>query len=87
MKSLRLSVVATALLLGACSAPSATEPAGLAPSFDEGPGMMGSGTITSQTQDGGNTLGSGNRTDGGTMDGGTEPTPTQRGVGTMGSGG
>ena len=87
MKSLRLSVFAAALLLGACSSPSPTDPAGLAPSFDEGPGMVGSGNFTGETQDGGGMLGSGTLTEDGPTDGGTEPDPTQRGVGTMGSGG
>jgi hypothetical protein len=91
MKSLRLSVLAAALVLGACSTPSPTDPAGLTPSFDEGPGMVGSGN--SQTQDGGGMLGSGN----GVSTGGstTESDPgstttssdtTQRGPGMMGSG-
>jgi hypothetical protein len=102
MKSLRLSALAVALVLGACSAPSPTDPAGLAPSFDEGPGMMGSGTITSETRDGGGMIGSGNFTseteDGGNTLGsgngaGTggdtttdSDTTTQRGPGMVGSG-
>lgn len=71
MKPLRLSALAAALALAACSAP--TDPALLdsaSPSFDEGPGMVGSGT-----KDGGGMLGSGTNS----MEDG--------GVGTMGSGG
>lgn len=71
MKSLRLSALAAALVLGACSSPAPTDPTRLnaGAKFDEGPGMMGSGHVTSQTEDGGNMIGSGN------------------GVGTVGSGG
>ncbi|HYR10694.1 MAG TPA: hypothetical protein VEQ60_23150 [Longimicrobium sp.] len=85
MKSLRLSALAAALVLGACSAPSPTDPARLAPSFDEGPGMMGSGHLTSETQDGGNTIGSGNGV-GGTTTTSSDSTGTQRGGGSLGSG-
>lgn len=72
MKPLRLSALAAALALAACSSSAPTDPALLdsAPSFDEGPGMVGSGN-----KDGGGMLGSGNDT----MEDG--------GVGTMGSGG
>ncbi|HEX6372805.1 MAG TPA: hypothetical protein VF006_28040 [Longimicrobium sp.] len=70
MKSLRLSVLAAALVLGACSSATPTEPASAAVSFDEGPGS-GGGTATSDTggtttssdstpQRGGGMLGSGN---------------------------
>lgn len=71
MKSLRLSALAAALVLAACSAP--TDPALLdsaTPSFDAGPDMMGSGN-----KDGGGMLGTGNNS----MEDG--------GVGTLGSGG
>lgn len=73
MKSLRLSALAAALLLAACSTSAPTEPAQVgSASFDEGPGMAGSGN---KSGDGGGSLGSGNNS---TQDGG---------VGTMGSGG
>jgi hypothetical protein len=78
MKPLRLAALAAALFLGACSS-TPTDAAHGAPSFDEGPGMVGSGNSTSETQDGGNTLGSGNRT---TESGDS----TGRGGNTLGSG-
>lgn len=90
MKSLRLSVLAAALVLGACSSASPTDPAASAsrPSFDAGPGMMGSGT-----EDGGSSLGSGNGVGTGdgtsTSDTGSTTTTndtTQRGGGSLGSG-
>ena len=58
MKSLRLSALVAVLALAACSSPAPTDPALLdsaTPSFDEGPGMVGSGN-----KDGGGMLGSGN---------------------------
>ena len=68
MKSLRFAALAAALVLGACSTSSPTDPATSAshPSFDGG-GMVGSGNGvgTGSTEDGGNTLGSGNRTESG----------------------
>ncbi|WP_420129364.1 hypothetical protein [Longimicrobium sp.] len=69
MKSLRLSVLAAALVLGACSSASPTDPAASAarPSFDGG------------TEDGGNTLGSGNQTT-------ASADTTSRGGNTLGSG-
>jgi hypothetical protein len=97
MKSLRLTALAAALVLGACSSPTPTDPAISAsrPSFDGG-GMVGSGNFTGETEDGGNTLGSGNGIGtGGTEDGGgmigsgnrTESTDsTGRGGNTLGSG-
>lgn len=78
MKPLRLSALAAALVLAACNAATPTDPAALdaAPSFDAGPGMMGSGngvgtigsghesTISSDSaggaERGGGMLGSGN---------------------------
>jgi hypothetical protein len=86
MKSLRLSALAAALVLGACSAPSPTDPASLAPSFDEGPGMMGSGNGVGTMGSGGGT-GSGDGTT--TSDIGSPTTSndtTQRGGGMLGSG-
>lgn len=75
MKSLRLAALAAALTLAAACSSAPTEPASVgAPSFDEGPGMMGSGN-----KDGGNTLGSGNVM--------TDSTGTpERGGGMLGSG-
>ncbi len=87
MKSLRLSALAAALALTACSSSSPTESAQVgSPSFDGGVGTMGSGGVNNTTQDGGNTLGSGNTS---TEDGGTassDTTGTQRGGGMLGSG-
>lgn len=94
MKSLRLSALAAALVLAACSSPAPTESAaGSRPSFDDGPGMMGSGNGagtgggTTTTSDGGNTLGSGDTTSdtGGTTTS-TDSTGAQRGGGMLGSG-
>lgn len=80
MKSLRLSALAAALALAACSFPAPTDPAVAgAPSFDEGPGMVGSGN-----KDGGNTIGSGNTNDSPPSDS-TAP-GTERGGGSLGSG-
>jgi hypothetical protein len=64
MKSLPLSALAAALLLGACSTPSPTESTLLdaGASFDDGPGTVGSGHVTTETQGGGNMIGSGNFT-------------------------
>jgi hypothetical protein len=78
MKSLRLSVLAAALVLGACSSASPTDPAASAsrPSFDVGPGMVGSGNGVG-TEDGGGMLGTGNGV--GTLD-------TEDGGNTLGSG-
>lgn len=99
MKPLRLSALAAALALAACSAPAPTDPALLdaaTPSFDEGPGMMGSGNKDgggvlgsgdNSMEDGGGSLGSGNYTGDTTQDGGTDDDPSRTGVGTMGSGG
>lgn len=97
MKSLRLTALAAALVLGACSSSTPTDPAASAsrPSFDEGPGMVGSGDFTSETDDGGGMLGTGNLSsqseDGGNMLGsGTTTTEssdtTARGGNTLGSG-
>lgn len=84
MKSLRLSALAAVLALAACSSPAPTDPAASAPSFQEDPGMVGSGN--NSMEDGGNTLGSGNNSmeDGGTTS--SDSTGTQRGGGMMGSG-
>jgi hypothetical protein len=91
MKSLRLAALAAALTLAAACSSAPTEPASVgAPSFDEGPGMVGSGN-----KDGGGSLGSGNNSmeDGGGMIGSgnttasTDSTGTpERGPGMMGSG-
>ncbi|MBW3572747.1 MAG: hypothetical protein KY467_16755 [Gemmatimonadetes bacterium] len=72
MKPLRLSALAAALVLGACSAPAPTESVRL----DAGPSF-----------DGGNTIGSGNKTqDGGLTTTSTDSTSTERGGGMLGSG-
>jgi hypothetical protein len=96
MKSLRLAALAAALVLGACTSATPTDPAASTahPSFDGGPGMVGSGNFTGETQDGGGMLGSGNGIGAGggttTLDtGGTttsNDTTAQRGPGMMGSG-
>ena len=79
MKPLRLTALAAALFLGACSSATPTDAAHGAPSFDDGPGTVGSGNFTTETHDGGNTLGSGNST--------TESSDsTGRGGNTLGSG-
>lgn len=92
MKSLRLAALVAALFLGACSTPAPTDPAASAshPSFDGGPGMVGSGNFTGGTEDGGGMLGSGNGVGTTTFDTGgsttSNDTTTQRGPGMMGSG-
>jgi hypothetical protein len=79
MKSLRLSALAAALALAACSSSAPTEPAQAgSPSFDDGVGTMGSGGVNNTTQDGGGSLGSGNTA--------STDTTTQRGPGMVGSG-
>lgn len=86
MKSLRLSALAATLVLGACSSASPTDPAASAsrPSFDAGPGMVGSGNGVG-TEDGRGMLGSGTGVGtGGTEDGGNT-LGSGNGVGTMGS--
>lgn len=85
MKPFRLA--AFAILLAACTT-SPTDPARLdsaAPSLDEGPGFLGSGNNaddggngSSTTEQGGNTLGSGNATN--------DSTSTERGGNMLGSG-
>lgn len=96
MKPLRLTAFAAVLALGACSAPAPTDPAVLdsaVPSFDEGPGMVGSGN-NSMADGGVGTMGSGGGTSSGggttTSDtGGTttsSDSTTQRGGGMLGSG-
>lgn len=89
MKSLRLSILAAALVLGACSSSTPTDPARLdgAASFDEGPGTVGSGHFTSETEDGGNMLGSGNGVGTSVTEDGGGMLGSGNGVGTMGSGG
>lgn len=87
MKPLRLAALAVALFLGACSSPTDSVHFDAGASFDDGPGMMGSGN-------GVGTVGSGNGvgTSGGTTTsdtGGTTTstdTTTQRGPGMVGSG-
>jgi hypothetical protein len=91
MKPFRLPALAIALLLAACTA-SPTDPARLdstAASYDEGPGMLGSGNSSgeendggSTTDDGGNMVGSGNFTSDSTGTG----SGTERGGGSLGSG-
>ena len=81
MKSLHLAALAAALVLGACSSATPTDPALLdsaTPSFDGGVGTMGSGGDS--TEDGGGSLGSGNGV------ANTDSTGTQRGGGSLGSG-
>lgn len=89
MKPLRLSALAVALLLAACTA-TPTDPARLdsaTPSFNGG-GSLGSGNNSGEesgdgsvtTEDGGNTLGSGNATSDSTGTG------TGRGGNGLGSG-
>lgn len=80
MKSLRLSALAAALVLGACSAPTPTDPAQLdaGASFDGGPVMAGSGNGTG-TGGGTSTSDSGGTTT-------SSDTTTQRGGGMLGSG-
>jgi hypothetical protein len=96
MKPLRLAALAAALFLGACSSPTDSVRLDAGASFDGG-GMIGSGNFTSETQDGGNTLGSGNGVGTGSGGGGTTTSDTggtttstdsttQRGPGMMGSG-
>lgn len=81
MKSLRLAALAAALVLGACSSATPTDPALLdsaTPSFDGG-NMLGSGN--NSMEDGGGMIGSGNGT------ASTDSTgTTERGPGMMGSG-
>ena len=82
MKPLRLSALAAALVLGACSSPAPTGPvaSGTRASFDDGPGMVGSGNGTGSGE--GTTTTS---TDG-TSTTSTDSTTTERGPGMMGSG-
>jgi hypothetical protein len=98
MKSLRLAALAAALVLGACSTASPTDPAASAsqPSFEGGSSLgSGNGVGTGSTEDGGNTIGSGNGVGtmgsggGAGLDGGTMTTTsdtTQRGGSSLGSG-
>jgi hypothetical protein len=81
MKPLRLTALAAALFLGACSSPTPTDPAasGSRPSFDDGPGMAGSG-------DGVGTGGGTTTSDTGGTTTSTDSTGTQRGGGSLGSG-
>lgn len=90
MKPLRLTALAAALVLGACSSPTLTGPAASAshPSFDDGPGMVGSGNGVGTMGSGGGT-GSGDGTTTTSDTGGTttsSDTTTQRGGGMLGSG-
>lgn len=82
MKPLRLSALAAALVLAACTTATPTDPAaaGTRASFDDGPGMMGTGngagvgggTATTSDAGGGTTT--------------STDTTTQRGGGMIGSG-
>lgn len=79
MKPLRLAALAAALFLGACSSPTDVIRLDGGASFDEGPGMMGSGNGT----------GSGGGTTTTSDPGGTTTSTdstTQRGGGMLGSG-
>lgn len=83
MKPLRLAALAAALFLGACSSPTDAVRLDAGASFDDGPGMVGSGN-------GVGTLGSGGGTSTTSDTGGTttssDTTGTQRGGNTLGSG-
>jgi hypothetical protein len=81
MKPLRLAALAAALFLGACSSPTDSVRFDAGASFDDGPGMMGSGN--------GVGFGSGGGTSTTSDTGGTTAstdTTAQRGPGMVGSG-
>ena len=81
MKPLRLAALAAALVLGACSSPTDVVRLDGGASFDDGPGMMGSGNGAGTGSGGGTTTTSDT---GGTTT--STDTTTQRGGGMLGSG-
>jgi hypothetical protein len=82
MKPLRLAALAAALFLGACSSPTDSVRLDAGASFDDGPGMVGSGNGVGTGSGGG----TGTTSDTGGTTTSSDSTGTQRGGSSLGSG-